>query len=360
MKDQIRNHPKQPEKPSQSNFDPKQFLSTGSTLLNLALTDHWNCGWQKGKMANIIGDSSSGKTFLTLTAYAEAARNKNFDDFEFIFDDAENANEFDMEYLFGEQVQERMQAPTAKDDGDVYSETMEDFHDNLLVSLKNGNPFLYVLDSFDSLTTEADDDKIEEQHKARMAGKEVKGTYGMTKAKKSSEILRHIVGKLKRSESMLLIISQTRDNIDPLSFEKKTRSGGKALKFYATYEMWLALGSPITSKDRSIGINCIIKVSKNKITGKRRKIEFPIFYDYGVDDLASCIDFLIKEGRWKKAKGASKIDPCGDLGLEPATAKSLINQIEEQGLEVKLKQLVGRVWNEIEESLKLRRKKKYD
>lgn len=333
------------------------FVSSGSTLLNLALTDSPYAGWQKGKMANIIGDSSAGKTFVTLTAFAEAHRNKKFDEARFIFDDAEHANEFDMGKLFGEGVAERVEAPAEGDEDEAFSETMEDFHDNLLSAMEAKKPFIYILDSFDALSTEADDDKIEEQRTARAKGKEAKGSYGMAKAKKSSEILRHVVGKLKKVDGTLLIISQTRENLTPGSFEKKTRSGGKALKFYATHEVWLALGGTIKAKDRIIGVNCIVTVKKNKITGKRRTVEFPIYYDYGVDDLTSCIEFLIKEGYWSKS--SSKIDPKGDLGLEAGTIKSIIKQIETEGLERKLQALVGRAWKEIEDSLKLGRKNKY-
>lgn len=336
--------------------DKDNFVSSGSTLLNLALTDMFDCGWQKGKMANLIGDSSAGKTFVTLTAFAEANMNNSFDNYKFIFDDAEHANEFDMEHLFGDEVAERIESPNDKvEDGN--SETMEDFHDNLLMNIEKEQPFIYALDSFDALSTEADDEKIEEQRTARAKGREAKGSYGMAKAKKSSEILRHVVGKLKKTNSILLIISQTRENLTPGSFEKKTRSGGKALKFYATHEVWLALGGTIKAKERIIGVNCIVTIKKNKITGKRRTVEFPIYYDYGIDDITSCIEFLIKEGYWKKV--GTKIDAQGFCGLEPSTMKAIINQIEDRGAEKKLQMLVAKAWKEIEDSLKLGRKSKY-
>lgn len=370
LKDQILKKSVEEPKKESSHFNPDEFVSSGSTLLNLALTDHPNCGWQKGKMANIIGDSSSGKTFLTLTSFAEATQDDNFDDFRLIMDDAEHANEFNLEHLFGSSVAERIEPPSfSKDGSDCPSELIEDFHANIRNALKQKKPFLYILDSMDALDSEADQKKIEELHTAREKAKNADddskpskspaGSYGMAKAKKNSEILRDITGKLEKSDSILLIISQTRDNIDPMSFSTKTRSGGKALKFYATHELWTANGGAIKSKDRIIGVVCKVKVSKNKITGKVREIEFPIYYSYGIDCLSSCIDFLVKEKYWDKSDGGQKINPKGDLGLEPATKNKLINQIEELGLKKELDQLVWECWKEIEDSLKLQRKPKY-
>lgn len=341
-------------------FNPSDFISSGSTLLNLAMTDHPFCAWQLGKMANLIGDSSSGKTFIVLTTFAEAAVNKHMKNHRLVFDDVENANEFNMEYLFGENLAERIEAPAETEEGDnLPSDTIEDFHDNILTNIENKQPCIYALDSFDALDAEADQDKVEEFRKARRKGTEAKGTYGMAKPKKASEILRQVVGKLKRTSSSLIIVSQTRDDINPMSFTKKTRSGGKALKFYATHEIWTASGGAIKKGDKVIGVKCIAKVSKNKITGKVREVQFPIYYDMGIDDIASCIEWLVKEGFWTQAKGAQAIDPKGTFDLVKGTKASLIAAIEKGCLERKLSMFVGKCWNEVEDSLKLNRKKRY-
>lgn len=356
-------------------FDPNGFVSTGSTLLNLALTDHPDCGWQKGKMANIIGDSSSGKTFLTLTTFAEAAIDERFDDFRLIMDDAEHANEFNIKHLFGPKVAKRIEAPAKLKGDDLHSELIEDFHANLRNAIKNKDPFIYILDSMDALDSEADQKKIEEFMKVHerkrdalenakdgedaKAVKDVAGTYGMAKAKKNSDILRDVCGKLEKSNSILLIISQTRDNINPMSFEKKTRSGGRALKFYASHEIWTASGGKIKSKDRVIGVNCIIKVSKNKITGKVREVEIPIYYSYGLDNIGSCIDFLIGEGFWSGG-GKTAINTQGSFGLDKGISRNkLIEHIEENELEDELKTITAKCWKEIEDSLVIKRKNKY-
>ena len=360
LKEQIKARKVVPKAEETPHFNPKDYVSSGSTMLNLALTDHPDCGWQKGKMANIIGDSSAGKTFFCLTSYAEADINSLFDEYDFVFDDAENANEFDMKKLFGKSVAERITLPINGKGEQVPSDTIEDLSDNLLRLLHKKTPFFYTLDSFDSITAEADRDKMEEHRIAREKGNQTKGTYGMSKAKGASGILREVCGTLKQTASILLIISQTRDNVDPASPVKKTRSGGRALKFYATHEVWLRLGKRIESRGRTIGTEVEIDISKNKITGKRRSVSVTIYYDYGIDDIGSMIDFLVDEKIWVKPPKAQKIDTKGDFGFkEGVTKDALINHIESKNLEGELKKIVAEEWHDIEESLRLNRKSKY-
>lgn len=345
------------EEDSTKAYTSDDLIPTGSTLLNLALSDCIHGGWRKGTMVNIIGDSSAGKSFAALTTFAETHHKGVCEDHAFIYDDVENASSFDMEYLFGSGVADRIIPPCEDEDGDdLPSDMIEDFHLNIINALEEG-PCIYCLDSFDALNAEADEKKSVEMLKAREKGKDAAGSYGMAKAKKSSEILRQVVGRIKRTESLLQIISQTRDNIDPMSMQKKTRSGGKALKFYATHELWLANGGAIKKKERIVGVRCKVKISKNKLTGKVREVEFPIYYDYGIDNIGSCVDFLVKEKHWPGG-GAKRIDPIG-LDIDAGLRQKIISQIEQQGLEDELAEIVGQVWHSIEDSLRLKRKPKY-
>lgn len=335
---------------------PLRMVPTSSALFNCACSDNPNGGLSLGRMINLIGDSSSGKTFFAKSVFAEAAQIPFFDNYRFIMDDVENADDFNNEYLFGKRTAARIEAAHMEDGEPCPSDTIEDFHFNISDALDDGRPFIYILDSADALDAKQDQEKIEDMRVARAKGNKVAGSYGMAKPKKWSEILRNICGRLKKTGSVLIIISQTRDNIDPMSFEKKTRSGGKALKFYAHHEVWLAMAGKIKKKDRVIGNNVKAKISKNKITGKVREVEFAIFYDYGVDNIRSCVDFLVKEEWWKKNK--LTID-ASDLGIS-GTVEKLIQQIEDQGLEDQLKKTVGECWMDIEDSLRLDRKRKYE
>lgn len=333
-----------------------ELIPTPSTLFNLACSDNPHGGLRSGRMINLIGDSSSGKSIFALSIFALMNQYKRFREYRFIYDDVENANSFNMQYLFGKKTADRIEAPTIDKEGDECpSNTIEDFHCNISDAIDQGSPFVYVLDSFDALDSDQDIEKVEKMRKARKKGKKEAGSYGLSKARKSSEILRNIVSDIKKTESILIIISQTRDNINPLSFEKKSRSGGKALKFYATHEIWLAMARKLKKKDKIIGNQVKAKISKNKITGKIREISFPIFYDYGVDDIQSCIDFLTTEKIWKK----NKLTINAKHFKVKATQAKLIKHIEKNNLEKKLRKLVGKEWNKIEESLKLNRKPRF-
>ena len=111
----------------------------------------------------------------------------------------------------------------------------------------------------------------------------------------------------------------------------------------------------IIKRDRTIGNKVKAKITKNKLTGKVREVEFPIFYDYGVDDIRSCIEWMVKENFWVKKKLTIN---APELNIE-GTADKIIKQIEDRGLERKLKRAVGNAWKNVEDTLLLNRKPKY-
>lgn len=346
---------RKPER-KKTSVDPNTLIPTGSTMQNLVQSDRIEGGWQLGKIENLVGDSSAGKSFLALSGLAECCHLPRFDDYRLIYDDVEQADEFDHEYLFGD-LQKRLEAPGGiDDDGDpVHSDTVQDFHFHVLDALKVGKPFIYVLDSLDLLTAEEDQKKIQEQHKAHKKGQSTAGTYGMAKPKYVSWMLRDLKKLLKESNSMVLIVSQTRANIDPRSFEKKTRSGGTALKFASCHETWMAVIKKHKSKGLVTGVSTRVKCKKNKITGKIRDCDYNIYYDYGIDDIGSCVDFLVKQEVWKK-RANTILSP--DLDLEGGR-DGLIRKIERNGLETDLKQLVQKAWNERENSVLTHRKPRF-
>ncbi len=362
-------------KRDQVSYQDGDFVPFPSTLLNLACSDNHEWGPQVGKIVNIIGDSSSGKTFLCLSILAEMCADPIFNNYRLIVDDVENANEFDMEDLFGEIAATRIEPPSwleiNEDDlssGMQYvqegkktwiadpSETIEEFWINIMDALDEGTPFIYVLDSLDALDARDDQKKFDEMRAAYKKGKKAKGSYGTAKPKSMSSLLRGIKKKLKGSGSILIVISQTRDKIDAVSFgSKKTRSGGKALKFYSTHEIWLAMIETLRSKGIIIGNDVRARVSKNKVTGKQREVTFRIYYDYGIDDIRSMIDYLVENGHWKKKKNTII---AHELRIEAGMDK-LIREIEDRGLEKKLRHITNKLWHDIEESVRLHRKKKY-
>lgn len=333
---------------------PLVLVPSGSILLNLACSNTYKGAWELGRMVNMIGDSSSGKTYLAMEMLAQCCYNKKFDGHRLIYDDSEHAMSMDIENLFGSKLSKRLEAPHYDGEEPIPSHTVEDFHCNFLDALDKG-PCIYVLDSLDALTSEQDESKIDEMRDAREKGKEVAGSYRMAKPKKMSEILQDVTAKLEKSKSFLLIISQTRDNINPMSFEKKTRSGGRALKFYASHEIWLAVTKKLRAKERVVGATLEAKVTKNKLTGTFRSVKFDFRHGYGCDDIGSCIDFLIAE---KAIKGGGAKN-CQWREYDCKRSK-LIAEIEENNQERLLFKDTQSTWLEIEEALRPNRKKKYE
>jgi RecA/RadA recombinase len=330
-------------------------ISSGSTMLNLACTDDPRFAFMKGGYYYLIGDSSSGKTWLSMTCFAEACMSKGFKDHRLIFDDVEGGALMDVEHYFGKAVAKRREI--------FNSDTIEDFYFGITDLIAEGKPFIYVLDSQDALGSAGSQKKFEEHKKAAREGKVADGSYGDGKAKIHSENIRNVLAGLRATGSILIIIGQTRDNLG-FGFAEKTRSGGKALKFYANIEIWTAVGGKLTKtvreQKRTIGAKCLAQIKKNRVTGKvgkDREVEIPIYYDLGIDDLGSMVDYLTIEKHWKVKKQTIEAPEIMFEGTRP----KLLSYIEDENLEDKVRGIVGKLWNEIEEASKpIGRKKRYE
>jgi RecA/RadA recombinase len=342
-----------------SKVNPLELVPTGSTTFNLECSGFIEGAFKTGKMVNLIGDSHAGKTLFAFTIFAECALLERFDDYDFIYDDVEAANEFDLEELFGEECAERI-------DESIRSKTIEDFNDNVARALDDDRPFIYVLDSFDALTSEAALAKDAENRKKREKGNQTTGDYGDGKPKIFSRFCSMRIQDLSDKGSILIIISQTRDNIGfGAQFTPKTRSGGKALKFYAFHEIWLACQKKTKEGKRTMVTDTQAKITKNKLTGNHGECYFPILRDYGVDNLRSCINFMIDEGDWTGTPGAINtkgfLDPVENSKgkKKHPSIKVIIDDIEEENREDEMFELCQELFDSIMENLKPKRKRKY-
>ena len=333
---------------SRRNAPPHLLLPSGSTLMNLMCSDTLDGAYAVGSTTNIIGDSSSGKTFSALTSLAEAAYDKRFAAYKLIYGCVEPSMDFDLEFLFGRRFVRRLRIE--------HPRMIIDWQSRMRKLIEGSDPFIYVLDSLDALDTIADKQKADDELDAYEKGKEVAGTYAMAKAKKMSETLRRVCGPLEDTESMLIIISQVRDNIG-FGFEKQRRSGGRALKFYSAHELWMSCGKPIKVRNQAVGINARVKCKKNKTTGKHRTVDVSFLYDYGLDDIGSCVDFLVGEKGFKKASNSSTI------AYEPWKVKcsraKLVQWVEDEDMERPLRELVRDTWQDREVALRTNRKQRF-
>jgi RecA/RadA recombinase len=331
------------------------LLRTGSTLLDLAMTGRVAGGLAMGKYFWVVGDSSSGKTFLTLTCLAEAARSRRFADYRFIYDPTtEDGALMDFAKFFGPRMAGRVEMrPTTTIDQFFYAADSE----------FDKGPCIYILDSMDGLLGNKEAAKFKERKAAYGTAKaeKLKGDYGDGKAKLNSSYIRQVLAKARDTKSILIVISQTRDNFDEYGPDKVV-SGGHALKFYSTCQLWSSRRGKIekTYKDNElqIGINVRVEVKKNRLSGKEWEIEVPIYHTYGIDDIGSCVDYLIDWKHWSKPQG-KQVVTAPDLDFE-GTRERLIKKIEEDGLEKDLRAIVGEVWAGVEQACALKRKPRYE
>lgn len=357
IKQQLRRKPK-----AQQLITPDRLLSTGSTLLNLACSGRSEGGFLRGTYVFFVGDSVSGKTFVALTCLAEAAKNPTFDGYRFIYDATEHGALMDFAKFFGQAVADRVESPAVIDGQSHFSVTAEDFYFHLDDAFKEGRPFIYVLDSQDALSSEAEVSKFDERRRASRKGKETAGSYGDSKAKIHSANIRRVIGELERTGSILIVINQTRDSFDV--YEKKSYSGGRALKFYATIQLWSSVAGrierTIKGKKRELGIVAKVRVVKSRVAGKDRTVRIPIYHSCGIDETGSLAEYLVEEGVWKKERGEGAVEV---IGMGPGwTAKSLehaVRRIEAEGMEDDLRELVVQSWNDIERACEVPRKKRY-
>ena len=342
-------------------IDVSKLIPSPSTIFNLECSGNVEGAFLEGTIVNLIGDSHSGKTLFAISTLAECAIDSRFDDWELHYDDVEAACEFDIPYLFGKVTDERINQ-------EHRSRTFESFSDRIAKLLDNNTPFVYVLDSFDALTTRAAIKLDVKNRKKREKGLEDDGSYGDGKPKLASEFFSMRTQDISDCRALIIIISQTRDNIGFGSmFNPKTRSGGRALKFYSFHEIWLACQAVEKVKKRKVLTNVQAKITKNKLNGSHGEALFPILFDYGVDDIASCIKFLIEDGDWTGTKASINTKGFCPLERKTKTKKTtgvrysdLVKYIEENDLEDDLKLVCQQTFDSIIESIKPKeRKRKY-
>jgi len=337
------------------------LIPSGSTLLNLACSDTADGAFVPGSLINIVGDSSAGKTFLLWTIFAEVLHRLAKHNYEPIYDEPERAFFFDTEKLFGEKIKQVTVF-------DPSSSIIQEWYVNVMKILAKKIPVVYGLDSFDSLSSKEEKDRGQKMLKKAIREKDgdpeieeekERGSYKTEKAKWMSEILRNITEGIESTKSLVAIISQTRQNIGVSFGDSKVRAGGDALRFYSSHEVWLSVRSHIKRKERDVGVEVLARLKKNKLTGKLRQVGFPIYFDYGIDDTGSCVDWLIAEGKWIKERGKSIVQ-TGDPRFPDSSRDKLISHIEDNGLLKDLQSVVQDVWRAIEQEIATGRKPKYE
>lgn len=257
-----------------------KFIPTGCTLLDCTLGG----GWVLGRVENVVGDKSTGKTLLAIEACANFAR--LYPKGRIYYREAEAA--FDKDYA------SRLGLPTNRVDFGAdglntqwrtIEKVFKDMRDRSAYHADKGVPGLYIVDSLDAVSSEA--------ALKRDVGE---GSYNLEKQKILSQLFEQLISEFKAGLMCLMIVSQVRDKIGFVVGEKHRRSGGHSLDFYATHILWLnhmkTLVRTISGDKRPTGIRIQAQAKKNKISTPFRRCEFPIRFGYGIDDVEASMDWL--------------------------------------------------------------------
>jgi len=333
-----------------------EFISTGSVLLNLAMSGKGkDGGYARGRIVNLVGDGSSGKTLLALEACAQAYYNLNkkatdlfpaVKKITIVYNNVEGVMDFPIEDMYGQEFVEAIEwvrFDTAETVGRDYLKRVKD--------LKKGEFLLYIIDSIDAMSSTASKKRAEDSIKK---DKDQDGSYGMEKQKYfSSTLFPRACEYMEGKDATMICISQVRENINAGLFgAKHYRVGGKALDFYTHQVAWLAQIAKLSKEFRSTkkiyGVRTKAKLNRNKVAKPFREAEFDILFDYGVDDIGSMLTYMYGTAR--------------DIQWEGVDYKriDLIKHLEDNPKEYdKLVEMVVQDWDEIEEKIKPKRKRRF-
>jgi len=253
--------------------DNVEVIRTGSIALDAALGVG---GYPKGRIIEIFGPESSGKTTLAIHAIAEAQKAGGIA----AFIDAEHA--FDRFYA-------------AKLGVDV---------DNLLISQPdNGEQALEIADQL--IRSSAIDIIVIDSVAALTPKAEIEGEMGENKvglqARLMSQALRKLTASISKTNTTCIFINQLREKIGVMFGNPETTTGGNALKFYASVRIDVRKASPIKEGDEIIGNLTKVKVIKNKVAPPFRRCEFDLYYGEGINHAGEVTDLGIATGVIKKA-----------------------------------------------------------
>ncbi len=252
---------------------PKEVIHTGCTILDCALGG----GWPLGRVVNIVGDKSTGKTLLAIEAIANFQR--KYPDGIAVYNETEAAFDRDYAASLGIPVDGITMVSDCFTVEDLFN------HINKMLSEPAGRPVIYVVDSLDALS---DEGEMESDFSA--------ASYGAKKAQRLSKFFRQINKHLSQRNFLLIFVSQIRDNIGVTFGRKYTRSGGHSLDFYCTHVVWLAHLKRIEKQSegikRVIGVRIKANIEKNKVAPPHRFVEMNILFGYGVDDVSASISWL--------------------------------------------------------------------
>ncbi|MBP9727009.1 MAG: recombinase RecA [Gammaproteobacteria bacterium] len=258
-----------------------EAISTGSLGLDIALGIG---GLPKGRVVEIYGPESSGKTTLTLQTIAEAQKKGGV----CAFVDAEHALDLSYARKLGVNVDDLL--VSQPDTGEQALEIVD-------MLVRSGGVDMVVIDSVAALTPKA----------------EIEGDMGDShmglQARLMSQALRKLTGNIKRTNCLVVFINQIRMKIGVMFGSPETTTGGNALKFYASVRLDIRRIGAVKKGEEIIGSETRVKVLKNKVAPPFKQAEFEILYDQGISRVGEIltlgvqIEVIDKSGAWYSYQG---------------------------------------------------------
>ncbi len=250
-----------------------ESISSGSLSLDLALGIG---GLPRGRIVEIYGPESSGKTTLALHVIAEAQKKGG----TCAFVDAEHALD------------------------PVYAKKLGVNTDEMLISQPdNGEQALEIADTL--VNSSAIDVLVVDSVAALVPRAEIEGDMGDSHmglhARLMSQALRKLTGSISRSQTLVVFINQIRQKIGVMFGSPETTTGGNALKFYASIRMDIRRIGAIKDRDEVVGNQTRVKVVKNKLAPPFKSVEFDIMYGEGISKTGEILDLASKDGLVEKA-----------------------------------------------------------
>ena len=287
-------------------------ISTGSLGLDIALGIG---GLPKGRIVEIYGPESSGKTTLTLQVIAEAQKAGG----TAAFIDAEHALDPQYAEKLGVQVDDLIMSQP--DTGEQALEVAE-------MLVRSGAVDVLVVDSVAALTP-----------KAEIEGEMGDSHVGL-QARLLSQAMRKLTGAIKQTNCLVIFINQIRMKIGVMFGSPETTTGGNALKFYSSVRLDIRRIGAVKEGDEVVGNETRVKVVKNKVSPPFRQAEFQIMYGGGIYHMGEVIDWGVKlnlidkSGAWYAYKGdkigQGKANASKFLEENAAIAKEIEDQIRHQ------------------------------
>lgn len=351
----------------------RYYLSTGSTLLDLAVSDRRPGGVGSGRVTQIIGDNSTAKTVVAKEILGAAQRAGGYA----IEQDAEYAPDFGRAGLFGLDVgawddedveQKGVKLPlieaVALDPKYCYRHplSVESVFDDEIgvaallaeglvqdgVDKKTGDvktkkagfklpsPLVVAVDTFTALPSKAEEaDRLD------------KASYRMAVAKSMSGGFRKWLKHVGRTQTTIVAVDHIRSAVGVVFGPDWTTSGGKAMQQYASTRIFLSTAGNIkNAREAKIGVWIKAKVVKNKIAPPFRETKFAVLFDYGIDDVRSNLEWLREAGAGDRLATAGGWWKWGGEALGQGI-EGAIRGVEAGGLEGEIEAEVERVWREL-------------